>query len=820
MSTTEEKYIISVSTRGVDKSRRAMEGTGNAALRSAGKIKKMAGSMALLGSTALAANLLRMSDDFTQLRIRVGLVTQGTAELNSVLRELRHVSNDTRSDIRTNVEVFARMSLAVRGLGFSQADAIKATKALNAAMQISGASADETSASIIQFTQGLAANRLAGDEMRSVLEQTPKVMDVILDALNSVPGAVKRARGDVRAMAEAGFFTAPVLMKALTGQSADDIIEEFANTRKTLRQQYVVMRNEFIMEAGKFMDIMGPSAGIGKAFELVTKNMEGLVRLLSGGALLASLAAFGSAAAAALTPLGVKIGLLLTLASRLDKVLVAKGQNGNNVFAIDIVGGAMEAMASRMERTGQRFMDKIDQFLSQDTNRSMAGLVTWMKGTAQVILDLLQDLASWLHFTVGLIKDGILSMVRTVGNVMGAVGDMLLRVDPDILGSFAKPVQRLGTALKEPGDTASNMVKNFSSFLGSRLTDSMSRRGRMLEALAAVGLDRDFEAAQTAVKGLFINLKQNLFSFIDEVSDASTSQAAARQKRNDHLTQFLSGSRQAVHDMLSDKTAFPAGGAGEGALPGQFLIAQVMDKLKQDRDVLIKFNAIEIEQYKEMVKVATKLNKVTVTDAQTAELQRLVDEMLLAQRAATIRERFMQSEAQANRDAAALLRRDNIITGGQFDRVVSETEIQRLSQSMDMVSGFKRGFEQVKLSTMDVASTAENALVNAFQSAEDAMVNFVKTGKLEFRSLATSIIADLARIAIRQNLMPLLQQGLTAATGAALNGFGLGSRSLGGVQADVPAQQNINFNIQTPDPGGFRHQVPGILATANASRTA
>ena len=47
----------------------------------------------------------------------------------------------------------------------------------------------------------------------------------------------------------------------------------------------------------------------------------------------------------------------------------------------------------------------------------------------------------------------------------------------------------------------------------------------------------------------------------------------------------------------------------------------------------------------------------------------------------------------------------------------------------------------------------ETAQVNAFKKAEDALVSFVQTGKLDFKDLIDSLIADLARLAIRQRLI-------------------------------------------------------------------
>lgn len=53
----------------------------------------------------------------------------------------------------------------------------------------------------------------------------------------------------------------------------------------------------------------------------------------------------------------------------------------------------------------------------------------------------------------------------------------------------------------------------------------------------------------------------------------------------------------------------------------------------------------------------------------------------------------------------------------------------------------------------DVAGKTEQVFTNAFKGMEDALVDFVKTGKLDFSSLANSIISDLIRISIQQNIM-------------------------------------------------------------------
>jgi hypothetical protein len=63
----------------------------------------------------------------------------------------------------------------------------------------------------------------------------------------------------------------------------------------------------------------------------------------------------------------------------------------------------------------------------------------------------------------------------------------------------------------------------------------------------------------------------------------------------------------------------------------------------------------------------------------------------------------------------------------------------------DKLQTFKDSLKSVKESMADV-------VVNGIKGMEDALVNFVTTGKLNFRNLANSIIADMARIAIQQTI--------------------------------------------------------------------
>ncbi|ETD90914.1 phage tail tape measure C-terminal domain-containing protein [Rhodobacter capsulatus] len=71
------------------------------------------------------------------------------------------------------------------------------------------------------------------------------------------------------------------------------------------------------------------------------------------------------------------------------------------------------------------------------------------------------------------------------------------------------------------------------------------------------------------------------------------------------------------------------------------------------------------------------------------------------------------------------------------------------------------------------------AITSAFRAGEEAVAEFVRTGKLDFSSLATSIIADLAKIAFRRFVFGPLASALGGVLGGIGGGIGGGSVSAG-----------------------------------------
>ena len=93
-----------------------------------------------------------------------------------------------------------------------------------------------------------------------------------------------------------------------------------------------------------------------------------------------------------------------------------------------------------------------------------------------------------------------------------------------------------------------------------------------------------------------------------------------------------------------------------------------------------------------------------------------------------------------------------------------EKRARRLA-SDDPLAGLRIGLEQYAAQLPSVAEQINEATLGALRGMEDALVGFVQTGKLEFGSLVDSILADLARIAIRQAIVGPLSSALSGVFG-------------------------------------------------------
>lgn len=198
-----------------------------------------------LGVAAAVGSLwavLSKADEFANLENRLRSTGLEGQNLTDTMQKLEDVANSTRSGLRGSVELYSRLAVSSKELGVSQDDLLGFTKSLNQAILLSGASAEEAQAGLIQLSQGMASGRLQGDELRSVLEQLPAVADVIAKSMGVT-------RGKLRQLGSEGKISAQAVLKAFK-EAGPELGEKFAKQATTAGQALTVLNNKALALAG------------------------------------------------------------------------------------------------------------------------------------------------------------------------------------------------------------------------------------------------------------------------------------------------------------------------------------------------------------------------------------------------------------------------------------------------------------------------------------------------------------------------------------------------------------------------------------------
>jgi hypothetical protein len=141
----------------------------------------------------------------------------------------------------------------------------------------------------------------------------------------------------------------------------------------------------------------------------------------------------------------------------------------------------------------------------------------------------------------------------------------------------------------------------------------------------------------------------------------------------------------------------------------------------------------------------------------------------LAGREAAITDQFNQARQQLEADLAnhklgrATFEERLSALRAYYDQALQQEadyQEQRAALEANANVGFDRALANYAEQSRNVAEQSERAWTRAFSGMEDAIVRFATTGKLSFSDLANSIIADLIRIYLRQQLTGLFSTGM------------------------------------------------------------
>lgn len=145
---------------------------------------------------------------------------------------------------------------------------LRVTKAVSQAIQISGNTATEASAGMIQLAQALASGVLRGEELNSILEQMPRVAEAIATGLGTTTGQLRK-------LGEQGKLTSDLVFKALITQS-DRLNSEFKKLEPTIAGTFGVLVGDLKLAAAEFLKATGTTDRLTGSIGILSQAVRGL----------------------------------------------------------------------------------------------------------------------------------------------------------------------------------------------------------------------------------------------------------------------------------------------------------------------------------------------------------------------------------------------------------------------------------------------------------------------------------------------------------------------------------------------------------------
>lgn len=197
-----------------------------------GSIKNLAGAYLSLQGLK---SVLNLSDTISQTTARVTMMNDGLQTTQELMNMIYGSAQRSRSSYLGMADMVGKLGTLAGDAFNSSQELVAFAEQLNKQIALSGASAASADAAILQLTQGLSSGALRGEELNSVLEQTPMVAQTIAKYLGVTIG-------EMRELASEGALTADVVKNALLS-ATDETNKAFEQLPQTWAQLFTEFQN-------------------------------------------------------------------------------------------------------------------------------------------------------------------------------------------------------------------------------------------------------------------------------------------------------------------------------------------------------------------------------------------------------------------------------------------------------------------------------------------------------------------------------------------------------------------------------------------------
>lgn len=268
---------IEQSIRDADNQQQKFNGSIRAGSTAAdGLWNKLKGIAATVGGIAGLNKVLGISDQLTSTNARLNNAMvnfDDGGSLDELQKKVMASAQRSRSAYMDTAAAVAKLGMNAKDAFGNMDEVIMFSELVNKQFVNGGASAQEQAASMLQLTQAMASGVLRGEELNSIFENAPGIIQSIADYLD-VP------IGQIRTMASEGQITADIVKNAMFA-AADDIEEKFNSMPKTWGQIWTSMKNKALSIFAPILNKLNQIANSSK-FETVTNGViNGLAAIAS-----------------------------------------------------------------------------------------------------------------------------------------------------------------------------------------------------------------------------------------------------------------------------------------------------------------------------------------------------------------------------------------------------------------------------------------------------------------------------------------------------------------------------------------------------------
>lgn len=212
-------------------------------------------------SFASIKSVVKVSDEISQIRARLNNMNDGVRDSHELFNMIYASAQDARSSISSMADVVSRFGNNAKAAFSSTEEVVRFANLIQKEMINAGAGTNEAAAAMLQLSQALGSGVLRGDELNSIFEQSPNLIQDIAKYIENNDSLIERmsaaikkdvadvrgnVMGNIRDMAKEGLLTADIV-KAAIFSASDDINAKFSNMPMTWGQVLESFKNTAIM---------------------------------------------------------------------------------------------------------------------------------------------------------------------------------------------------------------------------------------------------------------------------------------------------------------------------------------------------------------------------------------------------------------------------------------------------------------------------------------------------------------------------------------------------------------------------------------------